>query len=72
VKTRALVGFTRIDAFCWLATEARAQGSSLSMSSNQTRAWLRDEQYFIVKDESEIGKLGIGIDEIITRKSMEA
>lgn len=71
MKTRALVGFTQVDAFCWLATEARAQGCALMMSNSQTRAWLRSEQYFIVKDESEIGKLGVKIDEIITRQSME-
>jgi hypothetical protein len=71
MKTRALVGFTAVDAFCWLATEARAQGCALTMSHTQTRAWLREDQYFIVKDESEIANLGVKVDEIITRKSLE-
>ena len=71
MKTLALVGFTFVDAFCWLATEARAEGCAIMVSHTHKRAWLRDEQYFIVKDESEIGKLGIKVDQIITRQSME-
>lgn len=71
MKTRALVGFTWVDAFCWLATEARAQGCSIMVSNTQRRAWLREDQYFVVKDEAEIEKLGVKIDEIITRQSME-
>jgi hypothetical protein len=71
MKMRALVGFTWPDAFSWLATEARAKGCAIMVSSSQKRAWLRDDQYFIVKDESEIEKLGVRVDEIITREGWE-
>lgn len=70
MKKRALVGFTWVDAFSWLATEARAQGCALMVSSSQKRAWLREDQYFVVKDEAEIETLGVKIDEIITRRSL--
>lgn len=56
MKTRALVGFTWVDAFSWLATEARAQGCAIMVSNTQKRAWLREDQYFVLKDESEIAK----------------
>lgn len=71
MKTRALVGFTRDDFFCWLATEARAVGAAVMMNPSQRRAWLRDDQYFRVNTEAEIETLGVKVDEIITRQSME-
>lgn len=71
MKTRALVGFTWEDAFCWLATEARALGCAMMVRSTQKRAWLGEDQYFVLKDEGEIAGLGVKIDEIITRQSME-
>lgn len=69
MKTTALVGFTWPDAFGWIATECRARGCSVMIGSNQKYAWMRDETIVIVKTEAEA--LEMGVDQVITRASME-
>lgn len=71
MKKTALVGFTRIDAFCWLATEARDRGCSVQVSATQKTAWLRGEIVLMVRDEAELNALPGGVDQIITRQSLE-
>ena len=71
MKTRALVGFTRADAFCWLATEARAEGRSVMMGACQKNAWVGADHYLLVRDEAELEGRFVKVDQIITRQSME-
>jgi hypothetical protein len=71
VKTCALVGFTRADAFCWLATEARAEGKAVLMSACQKNAWVGVDHYLLVRDEAELEVRIVPVDQIITRQSME-
>jgi flavin-dependent dehydrogenase len=69
MKKTALVGFTWVDFFSWLATEAREAGSSVLVGANQTRAWLGDDMVLSVATEDEARALGV--DRIITRQSLE-
>jgi hypothetical protein len=69
VKRIALEGFTREDAFCWLATEARADGVSVMFHADGKKATTRHAVISIMGPQETADP--VQFDQIITRGSLE-
>lgn len=69
MKRIALEGFTREDAFCWLASEARADGCAVMIHAGGKTATMRSAVVSIIgpKEKADPSKF----DQIITRRSLE-
>lgn len=70
MKTTALVGFTRTDAILWVVDECRERGCYAVFGGKKFNAILPRETIVMCKTEAEA--FDLGVDQVITKESMEA